>query len=265
MFNRLTTCMLNIPKKSGNFKQSNDSIASLIYFEKRYFWDNNNNFGKRNLNENKQKLETQIYYHSQRHRSFHKIWQHELNGSEDKLAMYEKKRKAEKKRYGYRDRDHPVKVEYSLLRGDPSGFEVIAKKRNVKGKRKKFQYYARHLIGMPLDEAMIQMRFARSPRGFVFYSLFRSAQANAVNQFSLNPDYLVIKDVRVGRAPSPVVNKFRGRGGMVKIRLNHSHLYVNIQEDPCIAKQYVRGNQRSNKNNPRIVEADRPQPLIVVD
>ena len=71
-------------------------------------------------------------------------------------------------------------------------FGVYARRRNLKGGTKKFLNYSWHLKGMSVNEALIQMRFARSIRSYDFHSMLRNAQANAVNQFGMNPDHLVI-------------------------------------------------------------------------
>ena len=43
-----------------------------------------------------------------------------------------------------------------------------------------------------LDDAMTQMRFARTDKGAVIYNLLASARHNAINDFKMNPDYLIV-------------------------------------------------------------------------
>ena len=143
-------------------------------------------------------------------------------------------------------------------------FAIYSRRRNVKGGRKKFQNYIWHLKGMTVDEALIQMRFARSRRGYEFYSLLRNGQANAVNQFGMNPDNLIIENIVASRAHQPKVAKLRGKGRVASVKLRHSHLVCRIIEDSEKAAKSKRGliGQAGKK---RIIPKDRPEPNIIID
>merc|ERR1719150_3485597 len=108
---------------------------------------------------------------------------------------------------------------------------VRSRRHNIKGRVKKFNQYIWHLRGMSVDEALIQMRFARSPKAWEFFSLLKNAQSNAVNQFGLNPDELVIHSLNVGRAKQPKMLKHRGKDRHQFLKLRHSHLFLKIKED----------------------------------
>eukprot|EP01083_Nonionella_stella_P028908 79658_1 len=57
---------------------------------------------------------------------------------------------------------------------DENHAQIIRSRRhNIKGRVKKFNHYIWHLRGMSVDEALIQMRFARSPKGWEFFSLIK--------------------------------------------------------------------------------------------
>jgi len=139
--------------------------------------------------------------------------------------------------------------------------QIIGSRRhNIKGRVKKFNSYIWHLRGMNVDEALIQMRFARSPKGFEFFSLIKNGQSNAVNQFGLNPDHLIIDKLNVGRAKQPKILKHRGRDRHQFLKLKHSHLFCKIKEDKLRAIESFRGFRRN-----RIITKTRPKELIVID
>lgn len=142
-------------------------------------------------------------------------------------------------------------------------FAIYSRRRNVKGGRKKFNNYIWHLKGMTVDEALIQMRFARSRRGYEFYALLRNGQANAVNQFGMNPDNLIIENIVASRAHQPKAVKMRGKGHRSAVRLRHSHLVCRIVEDAEKAAKEKTGLRFAG--NKRIIPKDRPTPNIVFD
>lgn len=137
---------------------------------------------------------------------------------------------------------------------------VRSRRHNIKGRVKKFNHYIWHLRGMSVDEALIQMRFCRSPKGWEFFALLKNAQSNAVNQFGLNPDHLVVHRLNVGRAKQPKVLKHRGRDRHQFIKLRHSHLFCRVKEDKAAAINSFRGLRGE-----RIVDRTRPKNLIVID
>eukprot|EP01084_Bolivina_argentea_P238732 401100_1 len=137
---------------------------------------------------------------------------------------------------------------------------IRSRRHNLKGRVKKFNQYIWHLRGMSVDEALIQMRFARSPKGWEFFSLFKNAQNNAVNVFGLNPDHLMIHRLNCGRARQPKMVKHRGRDKHQFFKLKHSHLFCKVKEDKAKAINSFRGYRGQ-----RLLEATRPKELIVID
>ena len=136
---------------------------------------------------------------------------------------------------------------------------IRSRRHNLKGRVKKFNAYIWHLRDMNVDEALIQMRFARSPKGFEFFSLIKNAQSNAINQFCLNPDELVIHSLNVGREKLKKILKHRGRDRHQFLRLRHSHLFCKITED----KEKSINSFRGNDDN--IFTKTRGNNLIVID
>ncbi|ETO11846.1 ribosomal protein L22 [Reticulomyxa filosa] len=136
-------------------------------------------------------------------------------------------------------------------------------RRNIRGYVRKYNMFAWHLKGMPVDEALIQMRFARSRRSYEFFSLLRNAQANAVHQYGMNPDTLIIDNLRVLRAHQPKVLRIRGKGGSMVMRLRHSHLICRVKENAKLTNKAWRGI--GPKSDTKVMANDTPVPHIVVN
>ena len=146
-----------------------------------------------------------------------------------------------------------------IKESDKHRLVITSKRRNLKGRSTKYLKYAWHLRGMPVDEALIQMRFARSIRGYDMYALIRNCQANAVNQFGMNPDHLVIKNLDATRAKQPKTICFTGKGRARYLKLRHTHLVCKVYEDRKKAGNAWRGSTQ------RVIQDDRCKPHIVID
>lgn len=72
---------------------------------------------------------------------------------------------------------------------------AILRKKFVKGDPARFNAYSGMCRKLGLDDAMTQMRFARTDKGAVIYNLLASARHNAINDFKMNPDYLIVGNV----------------------------------------------------------------------
>ena len=93
-----------------------------------------------------------------------------------------------------------------------------------------------------------------------FFSLIKNGQSNAVNQYGLNPDNLIIHKLTCGRARQPKVLKHRGRDRHQFFKLRHSHLFCQIKEDKEQAINSFRGLRRN-----RLITTTRSKELIVID
>ena len=150
---------------------------------------------------------------------------------------------------------------HNILYSENDSQIVRSRRHNIKGRIKKFNQYIPHLRGMNVDEALIQMRFARSPKGWEFFSLIKNCQSNAINQFGLNNDHLIISKLNVGRAKQPKVLKHRGRDRHQFIKLRHSHLFCRVKEDKQRAINSFRGIRDKrifpiNTNNKELIVFD---------
>ena len=151
---------------------------------------------------------------------------------------------------------------HNIRRSLTDSQEIISRRHNIKGRIKKFNAYIWHLRGMNVDESLIQMRFARSPKGFEFFSLIKNGQSNAINQFGLDPDHLIIHRLNCGRAKQPKILKHRGRDRHQFLKLRHSHLFCRIIENKEKSINSFKGNENKNQY---LFTKTRPNNLIVID
>merc|ERR1719361_179466 len=77
---------------------------------------------------------------------------------------------------------------------------------------------------------MTQMRFARTEKAAHIYSVLLSAKLNAVNDFKMNPDHLIVDEIISLRGPS-YKRVYRGGKGTYHIRrVAHTNLCVKVKE-----------------------------------
>lgn len=112
----------------------------------------------------------------------------------------------------------------------PSGEVAWAWKKFVKGDPARFNAYSGMCRKLALDDAMTQMRFARTDKGAVIYNLLASARHNAVNDFKMNPDYLIVDEIMTLKGPTHHRVYRGGKGKYHLRRVRHVHLAVKVKE-----------------------------------
>ncbi len=87
------------------------------------------------------------------------------------------------------------------------------------------------LRGLPVEEALIALRFTPKPGAKQVVKLVRSAVANAENNFAMDPDALHIKSIYAGDART--LTRFRAAArGRVQRRLKRTcHITVIVSDD----------------------------------
>ena len=84
--------------------------------------------------------------------------------------------------------------------------------------------------GKPIDEAYAIVRYTPKAASEIIYKLLRSAEANAVNNFGLNPERLYVADAfaNSGSILKRMQPVSRGRGNRINKRT--SHITVVVKE-----------------------------------
>jgi len=86
------------------------------------------------------------------------------------------------------------------------------------------------VIGLPVNNAITQLMFARKRSAPALIKLLRSAIANAKNNFRLEPANLYIKEFRVDEAPPLKRHMPRARGRATPIKKRGSHISLVLDE-----------------------------------
>jgi large subunit ribosomal protein L22 len=89
---------------------------------------------------------------------------------------------------------------------------------------------ARAVQGKSVDVAMDLLQFAKGTSAFAIRKTLGSAIANAENNFSLDVDKLIVKEVRIDQGPTLRRMKPRARGRADVIRKPTSHITVVVEE-----------------------------------
>jgi large subunit ribosomal protein L22 len=94
---------------------------------------------------------------------------------------------------------------------------MYASLNNWRGSPRKFNEYLREVRGLVALKAADRLNFMPSPYAHALSKLILSAVSNAVNNASIDPNALQIKEATVGRASFLKRVCFRGRGRMGRV------------------------------------------------
>ncbi len=101
---------------------------------------------------------------------------------------------------------------------------------------RKVRTVAHLMTGLPVNEALKQLMFARKRSAPALIKLLKSAIANAKNTFRLDPENLFIKEFRVDEAPPLKRHMPRARGRATPIKKRGSHILLVLEELKTKAK-----------------------------
>lgn len=101
---------------------------------------------------------------------------------------------------------------------------------------RKVRLIADAIRGMPVAEAERELEYRIKRSGPLLLKLLRSAMANAVHNFHIGKDGLVVKSIRVD--PGPVAVKYRprafGRAAPIRRRTSHVSLVLEASVDVVV-------------------------------
>ena len=105
---------------------------------------------------------------------------------------------------------------------------VQATARNVRVSARKVRLLLDELPGKNVDDASTILRYSGKPMAKIVDKVLRSAAANAENNYSLNPDSLVVAEAYAGEGPTLKRFKPRSRGRVSPILRRTAHITVII-------------------------------------
>ena len=108
--------------------------------------------------------------------------------------------------------------------------EVEAKLRYLRVAPRKVRLVADQVRGLPVQEAMDRLTFARKSACRDLWKLIRSAVSNADKKGGMDVDNLVVKAIWVDQGPT--IRRFlpRARGSASRINKKTSHITVVLEE-----------------------------------
>eukprot|EP01095_Lingulamoeba_sp_RSL-Kostka_P011483 TRINITY_DN436_c1_g1_i1.p1 TRINITY_DN436_c1_g1~~TRINITY_DN436_c1_g1_i1.p1 ORF type:complete len:294 (+),score=97.53 TRINITY_DN436_c1_g1_i1:206-1087(+) len=110
---------------------------------------------------------------------------------------------------------------------------ATARMNNVKGSRVKWRRLLHYLKGLGIKDAVEQcLLFPSVKYGEKTYKLILQAKANAVHNFGLEENRLVISKIWVNKARNLKRTRIRARGRMNIILKPRCHLFIEVEEIP---------------------------------
>jgi large subunit ribosomal protein L22 len=114
--------------------------------------------------------------------------------------------------------------------------DVTATAKYLRGSARKTRMVAHTIKGMSAVQALGVLKYMNKRAAGKVYKVVNSAVANAIHNENLNPDTLIIKDIRVNDAP--MLKRFRAesKGRARTILKRNSHLIVVVGERQITGK-----------------------------
>lgn len=109
--------------------------------------------------------------------------------------------------------------------------------------------------GLPVDEALTTLEFAPFSAAEIVYKVIASAQANAENNLGLDPESLLVSEIKVDEGPT--MRRYRPRAHGRAYRINKRTSHITVVVESIQAKGSAAPSVRRPKAAaPKPVEAD---------
>lgn len=108
--------------------------------------------------------------------------------------------------------------------------EVKAVAKNIRVSPRKLRPLVNMVRGRSVEEALIMLQFAPTPKARVIAKVVKSAAANAENNFQMS-SYLKVTQIFVNEAPTMKRFRPRARGRVGSILKRASHITVIVAEE----------------------------------
>ncbi len=112
--------------------------------------------------------------------------------------------------------------------------EIIAKSRYVRSSPRKLRAVAKLVNHKGADESLIVLKYTHKKAAGILAKTIKSAIANAVNNFNLEKDNLVIKSINIDQGPTlkRFIAMARGSGNRFKKRTSHITVVLFTADKP---------------------------------
>ena len=108
--------------------------------------------------------------------------------------------------------------------------EIKASLNNLRTSPRKVRLVIDLVRGLKVDKALDQLKFTKKKSCLPISKLIKSAVANAVNNFGLDADNLMIKEIRVDEGSTLKRWMPRAHGRATTIRKRSSHINITLAE-----------------------------------
>lgn len=109
--------------------------------------------------------------------------------------------------------------------------EARATLKYVRISPRKARLVARNVKNMPVEKALNTLQFTPKKAARIIYKVMYSALANAENNYSMDVDKLVVKNVIVNEGPMWKRIRPRAMGRATRILKRTSHITVILEEE----------------------------------
>ena len=137
--------------------------------------------------------------------------------------------------------------------------EIVAKSKHIRMSPRKLRLVVDSLRSLSLDEAMVALENLNKRAVKPLKLTFKQAIGNAVNNFGLKKEDLIIKEMQVGEGPTLKRWRAVSRGRARRINKRTSHLRVVLEgkeKDPALRavgpgakSKELRAKSKNNKKN----------------
>jgi len=112
--------------------------------------------------------------------------------------------------------------------------EVIAKSRYVQSAPRKLRAVAKLVKNQTASQSLITLRYTQKKAAGLLAKTIKTAIANAVNNFNLDKDNLVVKSVLIDQGPTlrRMIAMSRGSGNTYKKRTSHITVILYTTDQP---------------------------------
>ena len=123
--------------------------------------------------------------------------------------------------------------------------------KNYRQSPRKVRLVASLIKGKQVNQALVNLQYVPKRASSVIKNLLESAVSNAKNNFNIEKENLVVKDIRVDEAPVLKRTSPRARGSAYRIKKRSSNVSVILAEKTFeeIKKSRINKTNQVNKTN----------------
>jgi len=107
--------------------------------------------------------------------------------------------------------------------------QVTSSRDNIRISPRKMRLIAPSVKGLPVEEALVKLRFTPKDAARPIIDVLKTAQADAVNNFKLEAGKLIVRQVDISEGPTFKRFRPRSRGMAHPVLKRTSHLKVTLE------------------------------------